>query len=57
MKETKQYLISCYYEYFCQGWEETFGYFLVNADCWENACEKLNKKLRNPRDFVNCNIE
>lgn len=37
----KQYLIYCEYDYYCQGWEATRGYFLVYADSFEEAVSKL----------------
>ena len=56
-KKETQWLISCYYEYYCQGWEETHGYFLVRADTFSAACEKLKKKLENANRFANHTLE
>lgn len=53
----KDYLISCWHTVYCQGSEETFGYFLVRASCYEDAVNKLCSKLESPRDFENCTIE
>lgn len=53
----KQYLIRCVYDYYCQGYEETFGYFLVKASSFENACIKIGNKVANAREFENCTID
>lgn len=52
-----QFLIHCKYEYYCQGWEETHGYFLVTAESFEKACRKLRKKLKNAYGFENNNVD
>lgn len=53
----KTFLIQCRYEYYCQGYEDTYGYFLVYAKSYDEACAKLSKKLRNARSFENMTIE
>jgi hypothetical protein len=53
----KMYLILCYYDEYCQGWEETYGYFLVYAENFEEACIKLKLKLNNAHNFINNTIE
>jgi hypothetical protein len=53
----KTYLIQCRYEYYCQGYEETFGYFLVYAKSFEEGCNKLSKILQNAHNFENMTIE
>lgn len=57
MKKTKQYLVYCEYDYYCQGTESTYGYFLVEATHWEDACNKVRARVDNARNFVNKNIE
>jgi len=47
----RQFLIYCTYEYYCQGYEDTQGYWLVTARSFELACHILKEKLRNARDF------
>ena len=53
----RQFLISCDYEYYCQGFEETYGYFLVSASTFEEACKKLESNLSDATNFHNCNVE
>ena len=50
------FLVLCRYEYYCQGYEEAWGYFLVEADTFDIACSKLKKQLQNARDFKNHTI-
>lgn len=57
MKKTKQYLVYCEYDYYCQGIESTYGYFLVEATHWEDACNKVRANVENARNFENKNIE
>ena len=57
----KAWLVECTYDYWCQGWEDTRGYFLVYADSYETACDKVigltaTKGVNNPRDFENKTI-
>jgi hypothetical protein len=52
----KAYLLSCWYDYYCQGIEQGFGYFLVYAHDYEAACNKLRGQLDNVRDIKNCTI-
>lgn len=47
------YLVCCHYEEYCQGYEETWGYFLVTAASFELACKKIKTKLRNAHSFEN----
>ena len=64
-KEKKRdFLISCNFEEYCQGWEETYGWFLVRAETYEQACFKLRTALgegttdtRNVHNFRNCTVE
>ena len=51
--KVKQFLIHCTYEYYCQGYEDTQGYWLVTANSFEDACEILKTELRNARYFEN----
>ena len=53
----KQFLVYCNYDEYCQGYEETWGYFLVTASSFKDAVEKLKKKLVNPDNFRDCNVE
>jgi hypothetical protein len=53
----KAFLLSCWYDYYCQGTEAGFGYFLVYAHSFEDACNKLRQTLENVRDITNCTIE
>lgn len=52
------YLIYCQYDYYCQGTESTWGYFLVYAGTYEDALCKLqtSKLVENPRNFQNKTI-
>jgi hypothetical protein len=55
------YLIYCDYDTWCQGWEEASGYFLVSADSFGQACEKLQtcskfQDKTNFRNFDDCTI-
>ena len=45
------YLIFCEYDEYCQGWEATSGYFLVYADSFEAACNKLSQ-CYSPLDYT-----
>ena len=49
------YLIYCDYDTWCQGWEPASGYFLVEANSFEHACEKLQgcTTFTNKQDFRN----
>jgi hypothetical protein len=49
----QQFLIYCTYEYYCQGYEDTQGYFLVTATSFEEACGIIRINLRNARNFEN----
>ena len=49
----KQFLVYCTYEYYCQGYEDTQGYFLVTAKTFEEACGIIQENVRNARDFEN----
>ena len=57
------YLIFCEYDYYCQGWEEASGYFLIYADSFELACTKLcqqgsdDPSAKAFRNFKNCTIK
>lgn len=51
------YLISCTYDEYCQGYDQTWGYFLVTAPSFEDACFKLKKKLINPYNFQDHTIK
>lgn len=60
----KSYLIFCHYESYCQGWENSYGYFLVHkARNFNDACDKLKYwfskqvEVQNPRDFTNNTVE
>jgi len=53
----KQYLVCLRFDEWCQGYEETWGYFLVTATSFEEACEKLRIKLHNAREFQNHTID
>lgn len=58
----KQFLIYCEYDYDCQGMDDTFGYFLVRAKSFEEACRKLKARednyfFSNPRNFQNHTID
>jgi len=54
----KAYLISCDYEYYCQGYEWTNGIVLVHADSFEQACQKIidNKDYYHAENFKNLTI-
>jgi len=49
----KTFLIECHYEYYCQGYEDTYGSFLVYAASFEEACLKLKRCLNKASRFVN----
>jgi len=56
------YLIFCEWDYYCQGWDDTYGYFLVTADTFSQACAKVVKHLeeqgmRNVRGFENRTVD
>ena len=53
----KQFLVCCNYDEYCQGYEETWGYFLVTASSFKDAVKKLKKKLVNPDNFKDCDVE
>lgn len=57
MKKTKQFLIFCEYDYYCQGIESTWGYFLVEATHYENACNKVRTRVEKARNFEDRTIE
>jgi len=46
-----QFLIYCTYEYYCQGYEDTQGYYLVTATNFDEACEIIKQNVRNARYF------
>jgi hypothetical protein len=50
------WLVRCEYDYYCQGWEDTYGYFLVYADSFKDSCSKLAKRLKNARHFEDCTV-
>lgn len=52
-----QFLVYCRYEEYCQGWEETYGYFLVTAESFEEAYRKLEKKLEMAHGFQDKNVD
>jgi len=52
----KAYLINCEHEIFCQGFERVREDFLIYADSFERACDKLYKSLEDPRFFENKTI-
>jgi len=59
----KDYLVSCKYETYCQGWERSSGDFLVRAESFRDACVKImdhmknNQYMINPEGFENRTIE
>ena len=53
----KQFLIYCQYDYYCQGTESTWGYFLVSSYSFEQACMKIVRDIPGARDFENKTIE
>jgi len=59
----KDYLVSCKYETYCQGWERSSGEFLVRADDYRDACRKIvdymtsNPNMQYPEFFENRTIE
>lgn len=57
MKKTRQFLVYCQYDYYCQGIESTWGYFLVEATHFEDACNKIRCHKANTRNFENRTIE
>jgi len=51
------FLISCSHEVYCQGYEiATNQVYLVKADSFKEACEKIAKKFKEAGDFVNLTI-
>ena len=50
------YLINCEHEVFCQGYERVREDFLIYADSFERACDKLYNSLEDPRFFENKTI-
>ena len=56
--KVKQFLVYCEYEYYCQGMEKTWGYFLVTAPDFETACDKVYVKTKHSaRHFENMTID
>lgn len=55
--KNKQFLVYCQYDYYCQGIESTWGYFLVTAKTFAEACAKVQENEENARDFENKTIE
>lgn len=61
--ELKQFLISCDYDYYCQGYEKTTGIFLSTGTDFDDACIKLRTWLQyttgrgiNARNFVSLTV-
>lgn len=51
------FLISCSHEVYCQGYETaTNQVYLVKADTFKEACDKIAKKFKEAGDFVNLTI-
>lgn len=55
--KNKQYLVSFYYDAYCQGYEEAYEHILVSASSFETACIKIGEKFYRARDFKNLTIE
>lgn len=53
---SNQILVHCEHEVYCQGYEMTWGYFLVEAWNFEHACIILREKLDKAGHFKNCTI-
>lgn len=53
----KYFLVYCHYDYYCQGTDDTWGYFLVKARTFQEACRKVAAKVDNAREFVDRTIE
>ena len=54
---TKQFLVYCQYDYYCQGTESTWGYFLVTAKTFREAKDKVRDRVENARDFEDKTID
>lgn len=54
------FLIQFEYEYYCQGWEWTWGYLLVkNVKTFKDAIEKIKntEEYKSARHFKNLTLE
>jgi hypothetical protein len=58
------WLVVCRYDEYCQGWDATWGYFLVrNAPSYEAACNRVKiwfrtqRDMKNPHDFSNHTVD
>ena len=53
----KQWLLFCNYTCYCQGWEETYGYFLVSADSLEQAIRILRTNVKDAENIVSHTLD
>lgn len=53
----KLFLLFCDYEYYCQGYENTYGYFLVYAEDFADACTKLKREIPSAHNIKNKTID
>lgn len=50
------YLIRFKYDHYCQGYEDAHETVLVEETSFDDACEKIQQKYRNAREFENLTL-
>lgn len=54
MTEKRSFLVSCHYDEYCQGWESSWGYFLVhNVQSFREACAAVEQSVKDDDDIRN----
>jgi hypothetical protein len=51
------FLVSFWFDHYCQGTEDAYETCLVYAVDFEEACDKISKQYDNARDFENKTIK